>query len=45
MRSPRALTLLLFTIIAACLSAAALTMTDPAVDAHSGALTYAPSAR
>lgn len=45
MRSPRALTLLLFTIIAACLSAAALTMADPAVDTHYGDLTFAPSTR
>jgi hypothetical protein len=45
MRSPRAVTLLVFTIIAACLSAAALTMIDPAIDVHPGALTFAPSAR
>ena len=46
MRSPRALTLLIFTIIAACLSAVALTAADSTVDVHFGEpLGLAPSAR
>jgi hypothetical protein len=46
MRSPRALTLLVFTVIAACLSAAALTAADPAADVLFGeSMLRSPSVR
>jgi hypothetical protein len=46
MRSPRALTLLVFTVIAACISAAALTAADPAFDMLFGeSVRHMPNAR